>query len=81
MDYNEYTYCYGGGRGGWHFFPRCSSTVRAATGKPARARPPRNERDFLSFASRSRDPTRSLHGPQNRLEQSVGESSPSRDAQ
>lgn len=24
MDYNEYTYCYGGGRGGWHFFPRGS---------------------------------------------------------
>jgi len=21
MDYNEYTYCYGGGRGGWHFLP------------------------------------------------------------
>lgn len=37
MDYNEYTYCYGGGRGGWHFFPRCSTTVRGHR-EPARAR-------------------------------------------
>lgn len=33
MDYNEYTYCYGGGRGGWHFFARCS--FRGITGRPA----------------------------------------------
>jgi len=38
MDYNEYTYCYGGGRGGWHFFPRCSTTVRGHQREPARAR-------------------------------------------
>lgn len=37
MDYNEYTYCYGGGRGGWHFFPRCSTTVRGHR-ESARAR-------------------------------------------
>lgn len=37
MDYNEYTYCYGGGRGGWHFFPRCSTTVHGHR-ESARAR-------------------------------------------
>lgn len=37
MDYNEYTYCYGGGRGGWHFFPRRFTMVRGHR-EPARAR-------------------------------------------
>ena len=70
MDYNEYTYCYGGGRGGWHFFPRCSTTVHGHR-EPARG-PPRNKRDFLSFASLDRrDSMHSLHGPQNRLGQNI----------
>lgn len=46
MDYNEYTYCYGGGRGGWHFFfPSADVLPRPGTS----SRIMRNERDFLTF--------------------------------
>jgi len=69
MDYNEYTYCYGGGRGGWHFFPRCSTAVHGHR-ESARARRGTNVIFYRSRLDR-RDSMHSLHDPQNRLEQSI----------
>lgn len=55
MDYNEYTYCYGGGRGGWHFFPLFPGPAAHHRAEPVRVRRGTNEifhRSWLDCAIR-----------------------------